>query len=53
MEDIKIVEPLETQSHMDECFPDSFLIERGIVFLVSNNFLVKVSIIEELHDYAA
>jgi len=52
MQNIEIVKPLESQRHMYECPPNSLLIKAGIVLLVCHNFLVEVTIVEELHYYA-
>jgi len=34
---------------MYECFPDGILVEKSIVFLMSDYFLVEISIVNELH----
>lgn len=53
MQNIEIMETLEAECDVDESFPDSFLIECCIVLLVCDYFLVKVTVIQKLHDYAA
>ena len=53
MENIKVMQPFEAQSHMNQSFPNGLLVKCSIVLLMGNDFLVKISIIKKLHDYAA
>ena len=46
------VEGFKSWDHLDHHFPYFVLLEKGLIFLVVDDFLVEVSIIRILHDDA-
>lgn len=52
MEDLELVQSLETSDHLYEYSPDFFFLESGLVVLVVNNLLVQVSVVSVVHHYA-
>ena len=52
MEDIELMQSIKSFEHMNECTPDVILIEGCVLFLMNYYFLVKVSVISELHNNA-
>jgi hypothetical protein len=52
VENIKIMEALQSKDNLDERFPDELLFEILFDFLLCEYFLVEISIIRELHHYA-
>lgn len=53
MEDVKVVEGLESQHGLDEHAPDLALLEQLLPLLVLDDLLVEVAIICEFHHDAA
>jgi hypothetical protein len=52
VKNIKIVESFKSESDVNECTPYSLFIEGSIGFLVCHYFLIKIAIIQELHNNA-
>ena len=46
---IQIMEPFESQSHIDKHFPDEFFVKCSIFFLLGGNLLEKISTIDIFH----
>ena len=46
------MEALESYRYLNERFPNEILLKKLLVLLHGQNFLVKVSIVRELHHYA-
>lgn len=53
MQDVKIVQPFESEGDLDERAPNICLFECGSCLLVRHYLLVEVSVVEEFHDDAA
>ena len=51
MENVSIVKGLQTLNNLNKDSPDIFLAQIRLLFLMSCNFLEKISIIGELHNY--
>jgi len=52
MEDVAHVQSFEGLDHFDEDLPDVLLLYVAVALLVFDNFLVKVAIVEIVHDDA-
>ena len=52
MKNIKLMKIFQTNDDLNKGFPYDFLVERGMVFLVVDDFLVEIPIIWEFHYYA-
>lgn len=53
MENVEIMQSLESESDLNKCLPDEVFLEKLLVLLLIHNFLVQVSIIRKLHHYAS
>ena len=51
VKNVGVVKGLQTLDNLDKDTPDIFFTQVGLLFLVSCNFLEKISIIGKLHDY--
>ena len=52
VEDLYVVEGLETSNHLDEYFPNFFFLDVLLVLLVGRYFLEKVSVVRVFHHDA-
>lgn len=51
MKNVKIMQTFETNSDLNEGFPNKFLIEVLLDFLLIYNLLIEIPIIWKLHHY--
>lgn len=52
VEDLYVVQGLQTSNHLDEYFPNFFFLDVLLVLLVGRNFLEKVSVVRVFHHNA-
>lgn len=53
MEDVEVVQCLQSQHCLDEDAPDLALLEQFLPLLVLHDLLIQIPIVGELHDDAA
>ena len=52
VEDLNVVQGLQTSNHLDEYFPNFLLLDVLLVLLMGRNFLEKVSVVRVFHHNA-
>ena len=52
MENVRVVERLQTLDYLDKDAPDVFLSQIGLLLLVSGDFLKQIPIVRILHNNA-
>ena len=52
MENIEVMQFLETKSDLNESSPDFLLAEGRLLFLLDDYLLIEISIVGEIHDDA-
>ena len=52
MHDFAFMESLQCLTHRNEDIPDNGLVHPAVTFLMFDYFLIQVTVIEVLHDYA-
>jgi hypothetical protein len=52
VEDIEIMELLESKGDLNEGFPDGLFLEMRLLFLVLHDLLIEVAVVGEFHDNA-
>ena len=50
---VQLVHRFQTSHHLDQHFPDFWLIEEGLTLLMLRDFLEQVPIVRILHHYTA
>lgn len=52
MKYFQVMQSFQSSAHLDEYIPNFALRENFSIFLILNNFLVKITVICKLHYYA-
>ena len=52
MQNILSMECIECLDHLNEDFPDEWLVHLAVRLLILDNFLIEIAIVEELHHDA-
>lgn len=49
MKNVEFVQSFESQSDVDQSFPNGLLVEHGLRLLVRDNLLIEVAVVRILH----
>jgi len=53
MQNIHVMKLLQTCCNVNKCLPYDLFIERSMIFLMLDDFLIQISVIAKFHYYAS